>query len=519
MATRRGCERGRHLGVRGGHGHRGAGKGAGRGARRPLPRPRRRPGGARRRTGRGVPPGPQARAPRGGRGRSAATPPPRRTGRRAARSGPRWARPGGAGDRPGRARPAARPGPAAPCREPSRRPGPGMPSTLSTSAFESSTRRRERAGPVAILVGAWCSNGSRGSEDSVEDLIARKKYKRAVEVLRAQFQKGSRDPRLRQQLADVLVLAGRGREAVPVLAGLADEFARAGFAAKAIAVLKRIDKIDPGRADVARKLASLIEAKERRPRERAGERSPGSLPRDRDLPARPRKAPHLHLGPLGCPSLGQRRARASRRGPRAFRRRGASGARLRPRRPRPTRRSRSSRWTTSTSRWTRSCPASRRMGDVVRSPLFSDFSAGELLAVMGGLQLLTFDAGDIIITEGEPGSSLFVVSSGRVKAFVRNPAGRHAQVREMDEGSFFGEISILRGQPPHGHGHGRVAGGPPGARPRHPRRHHGQPPPGARGARGLLPRARGQRRRGAGARHDLRLGRPALRARFGASAA
>ena len=92
-------------------------------------------------------------------------------------------------------------------------------------------------------------------------------------------------------------------------------------------------------------------------------------------------------------------------------------------------------------------PSEPSVGDVVRSPLFSDFSAGELIAVMGGLQLLTFDAGDIIITEGEPGSSLFVVSSGRVKAFVRNPAGRHAQVREMDEGSFFGEISILRGSP------------------------------------------------------------------------
>jgi CRP-like cAMP-binding protein len=92
-------------------------------------------------------------------------------------------------------------------------------------------------------------------------------------------------------------------------------------------------------------------------------------------------------------------------------------------------------------------PQEPSVGEVVRSPLFSDFSAGELIAIMGGLELLTFDAGDIIITEGEPGRSLFVVSSGRVKAFVRNPAGRHVQVRAMDEGSFFGEISILEGGP------------------------------------------------------------------------
>ena len=53
----------------------------------------------------------------------------------------------------------------------------------------------------------------------------------------------------------------------------------------------------------------------------------------------------------------------------------------------------------------------------------------------------------MIITEGEPGDSLFVVSTGRVKAFVRNPAGRQVKVREMGEGAFFGEISILKGSP------------------------------------------------------------------------
>jgi CRP-like cAMP-binding protein len=30
---------------------------------------------------------------------------------------------------------------------------------------------------------------------------------------------------------------------------------------------------------------------------------------------------------------------------------------------------------------------------------------------------------------------------------VRNPAGRHIQVREIHEGDFFGEISILTGKP------------------------------------------------------------------------
>jgi hypothetical protein len=104
----------------------------------------------------------------------------------------------------------------------------------------------------------WLS-GSK--EASIEDLIAKKKYAKAVQLLRAQFNQGSRDPRLRIQLADVLILAVKPREAVPILVGVADEFAREGFAAKAIAVLKRIEKLEPGRADVETKLASLIGGK------------------------------------------------------------------------------------------------------------------------------------------------------------------------------------------------------------------------------------------------------------------
>src|SRR5512141_329108 len=98
---------------------------------------------------------------------------------------------------------------------------------------------------------AWFS----GQKESLADLIARKRYGKAIEVLREQFSDGVRDPRMRLQLADVLVLAGRAREAAPILSALADEFAREGYAAKAIAVLKKVEKIAPGRADVERRLA------------------------------------------------------------------------------------------------------------------------------------------------------------------------------------------------------------------------------------------------------------------------
>src|SRR6266540_1352489 len=103
--------------------------------------------------------------------------------------------------------------------------------------------------------------GSKGED--VMALISRKNYSRAIEVLRAQTEGSRRDPRLRMQLADVLILAGKGREAVGILTPLADEFAQEGFAAKAIAVLKKIQKVDPAHRGVDARLAALIQEKQR----------------------------------------------------------------------------------------------------------------------------------------------------------------------------------------------------------------------------------------------------------------
>ena len=84
---------------------------------------------------------------------------------------------------------------------------------------------------------------------------------------------------------------------------------------------------------------------------------------------------------------------------------------------------------------------------MVASPLFSDFSSDELVEVIKGLELLTYEAGDVIVAEGAPGDSLFVLTTGTVKAFVKDPDGHYHKVREMYEGAFFGEVSILTGKP------------------------------------------------------------------------
>lgn len=307
------------------------------------------------------------------------------------------------------------------------------------------------------MVLSWFGSGTKPV--SVTDLIARKKYDKALALLREQFKQGSRDPRLRLQMADVLVLAGQGKQAVPILVGLADEYASEGFAAKAIALFKKIEKIEPGRKDVESKLATLIHQEPSTVPLRSRAASPETeigLSFEPVTAASPAEAPAAVDGPPPGTAAALPEPPAAAPGPEAM-----------SAEPEPEDDEEELVLSEDVFRdqlldviqdaLVKPAPAGATAGleDLVdeeppapaRSPLFSDFSEAELIAVMQGLRLLSYGPGDIIITEGEPGDSLFVLTTGTVKAWIRNPSGQHVQVREMEEGSFFGEISILTGKP------------------------------------------------------------------------
>ena len=79
----------------------------------------------------------------------------------------------------------------------------------------------------------------------------------------------------------------------------------------------------------------------------------------------------------------------------------------------------------------------------VETPLFREFSCEELVEVIRGLRLRSFAPGEIIVSEGESGDSLFVLTNGAVRTYVRGAQGHNAQVRILQEGDFFGEVSLL----------------------------------------------------------------------------
>ena len=96
-----------------------------------------------------------------------------------------------------------------------------------------------------------------GKPASLDDLIARKKYVQALVVMREQFRRTSPDAPARQQFAELLILADRRAEAVPILLGLADEHLRFGFVDKAKEALDRIEQVESGRPDVAQRLRRI----------------------------------------------------------------------------------------------------------------------------------------------------------------------------------------------------------------------------------------------------------------------
>jgi hypothetical protein len=284
--------------------------------------------------------------------------------------------------------------------------------------------------------------GGSGSGGDVNSLIARKNYGKAIELIKGQLAARKSDPRLRMQLADVLTLAGGGKEAIQVLLPLADEYAKEGFAAKAIAVLKKVEKIDPGRREVESRLATLIKQ---------------SRPRETSIPT---ETMEFDMSEIGIQSVS---APATPVLP-DFESEFAAAEAEEPSSPAPDMTEQAFReglFDVIGNAIGSSSPADAAAEEaaaiaaldapaakpVVENALFSAFSQEELVEVIHGLQLLSFEPGDIIITEGEPGSSLFVLTSGEAKAFVRNPVGKHVQVRVLHEGDFFGEISILTGKP------------------------------------------------------------------------
>jgi CRP-like cAMP-binding protein len=78
-------------------------------------------------------------------------------------------------------------------------------------------------------------------------------------------------------------------------------------------------------------------------------------------------------------------------------------------------------------------------------PLFEPLTADEIRALAQNLRLVQCHAGDRIIEQGQPGSSLFVVASGTLEVLARQQGGHDLLINRLWTGSVFGEFALLMG--------------------------------------------------------------------------
>ena len=83
-----------------------------------------------------------------------------------------------------------------------------------------------------------------------------------------------------------------------------------------------------------------------------------------------------------------------------------------------------------------------RIRHLQRVPLFSGFNEDELRRVAELSRIVEAAAGTVITQIGEPGDSFFIIIDGAVA--VRTPIGAG---RQLQPGDFFGEMSLLDGEP------------------------------------------------------------------------
>lgn len=317
-------------------------------------------------------------------------------------------------------------------------------------------------------------------KDKAAEHLARGRFAKAAEALAQLVKAEPKDIALRQKLGDALRKAGDARQALQVYQDVADRYARDGQLLKAVAICKLVLELDPDHAETQERLADLyarkhgvgvrIQGMAPAPAEPADEGEEGDPPVELALPAAGRAAaielpaeielpieaevPVEAEAPVQAPAtasppfsaatpfetiLHAARERAAAEGaellladPFHGEDEPLPGAVPPPPAPRAA---------------APPAPPPAPAVPLPRIPLFSDLPHGAFVALAQRITLHRVPAGTAVLRQGEAGTSFFVVASGSVRVEKGAGGGPATPLATLGEGSFFGEMAILSGEP------------------------------------------------------------------------
>ncbi len=79
--------------------------------------------------------------------------------------------------------------------------------------------------------------------------------------------------------------------------------------------------------------------------------------------------------------------------------------------------------------------------------LFHEMQPVELQQLAGACNVRHFESGATLVSEGKPGNSMFVLMEGGLTVSARTEDGSPREVARIGPGEFFGEMSLLTGEP------------------------------------------------------------------------
>ncbi len=89
-----------------------------------------------------------------------------------------------------------------------------------------------------------------------------------------------------------------------------------------------------------------------------------------------------------------------------------------------------------------------RLMDVIsKIPFFAPLQETEREELAEDATMHVFSTGEMIIREGDPGRSVYVILDGRVKVFTRDNGNNELELATLGVGQFFGEMSFVSGKP------------------------------------------------------------------------
>jgi CRP/FNR family transcriptional regulator, cyclic AMP receptor protein len=83
---------------------------------------------------------------------------------------------------------------------------------------------------------------------------------------------------------------------------------------------------------------------------------------------------------------------------------------------------------------------------LVATPLFGGLSDASLDLLISMLAERRFDGGAIVVAEGEPGRSMYVVHTGELVVSKLGGSGRAIWMTSLGPGDFFGEMTLIEVQ-------------------------------------------------------------------------